>query len=75
MVCFGLVVLALGKSNNESSSSARTNLEAGTIRYFRIQYALTHGMFPVARLTTASITFVLATIVILVFSILLSART
>ncbi|KAJ7918746.1 hypothetical protein B0H13DRAFT_1606985 [Mycena leptocephala] len=58
MVCFGLVVLALG-----------------TIRYFRIQYALTHGMFPVARLTTASITFVLATIVILVFSILLSART
>ncbi|KAF7356838.1 7 transmembrane receptor (Rhodopsin family) domain protein [Mycena venus] len=57
MVCFGLVVLALG-----------------TIRYFRIQSALTQGMFPVARLTAASVTFVLATIVILVFAIMLSAR-
>ncbi|KAK7031363.1 7 transmembrane receptor domain protein [Favolaschia claudopus] len=57
MVCFGLVVLALG-----------------TIRYFRIQSALTQGMFPVARLTAANITFVLATVIIIVFAIMLSAR-
>ncbi|KAJ7746898.1 hypothetical protein DFH07DRAFT_747913 [Mycena maculata] len=57
MVCFGLVVLALG-----------------TTRYFRIQAALTKGMFPVARLTAASITFVLGIIIIVVFAILLSAR-
>ncbi|KAF7370834.1 DUF202 domain-containing protein [Mycena sanguinolenta] len=49
-------------------------LTFGTIRYFRIQSALIQGMFPVARLTAASITFVLATIVIIVFAIMLSAR-
>ncbi|KAJ7173806.1 hypothetical protein C8R46DRAFT_1256428, partial [Mycena filopes] len=49
-------------------------LTLGTIRYFRIQSALTQGMFPVARLTAASITFVLGTIIIVVFAILLSAR-
>ncbi|KAJ6504852.1 hypothetical protein C8R47DRAFT_968347 [Mycena vitilis] len=57
MVCFGLVVLALG-----------------TIRYFRIQSALIRGMFPVARLTAAGVTFVLGAITIVVFAILLSAR-
>ncbi|KAJ7355551.1 hypothetical protein DFH08DRAFT_690493 [Mycena albidolilacea] len=57
MVCFGLVVLAIG-----------------TLRYFSIQSALTKGMFPVARLTAASITFVLATVIIIVFAIILSAR-
>jgi len=51
-----------------------TVLAFGTIRYFRIQAALTQGMFPVARLTAASITFVLATIIIIVFAIMLSAR-
>ncbi|KAJ7453965.1 hypothetical protein B0H11DRAFT_1875448 [Mycena galericulata] len=43
-------------------------LVLGTIRYFRIQAALTKGMFPVARLTTGSITFVLLSIIIVVFA-------
>ncbi|KAJ7035674.1 hypothetical protein C8F04DRAFT_515029 [Mycena alexandri] len=49
-------------------------LTLGTIRYFRIQSALTQGLFPVARFTAASITFILGTIIVLVFAILLSAR-
>ncbi|KAJ6485918.1 hypothetical protein C8R45DRAFT_286521 [Mycena sanguinolenta] len=49
-------------------------LGVGTLRYFRVQAALIQGVFPVARLTTASITFVLATVVIIVFAIILSAR-
>jgi len=49
-------------------------LAFGTTRYFRIQSALTQGMFPVARLTAASVTLVLATIIIIVFAIMLSAR-
>ncbi|KAJ7224480.1 hypothetical protein GGX14DRAFT_350730 [Mycena pura] len=57
MVCFGLVILALG-----------------TTRYFRIQTALVKGMYPVARLTAASITFVLGTIIIVIFAVMLSAR-
>jgi hypothetical protein len=54
--------------------SALTVFLAGTLRYFSIQSALTKGMFPVARLTAASITFVLATVIIIVFAIILSAR-
>ncbi|KAJ6581233.1 hypothetical protein B0H19DRAFT_1114333 [Mycena capillaripes] len=49
-------------------------LALGTVRYFRIQSALTQGMFPVARFTAASVTFCLGTIIVVVFAILLSAR-
>ncbi|KAJ7743128.1 hypothetical protein B0H16DRAFT_1561963 [Mycena metata] len=49
-------------------------LTLGTIRYFRIQSALTQGLFPVARLTAASITLILGTIIVVLFAILLSAR-
>ncbi|KAJ7090590.1 hypothetical protein C8R43DRAFT_908379 [Mycena crocata] len=49
-------------------------LALGTIRYFRIQSALTKGMFPVARFTAASITFVLGAVVVVVFAILVAGR-
>ncbi|THV03621.1 hypothetical protein K435DRAFT_650930 [Dendrothele bispora CBS 962.96] len=46
----------------------------GTTRYFTIQSALTRGKFPVARVTIASMAFILATIVIIVFVILVTGR-
>ncbi|KAJ7132093.1 hypothetical protein C8R44DRAFT_871083 [Mycena epipterygia] len=49
-------------------------LAFGTTRYFRIQSALIQGAFPVARLTAAFITLALGTIIVVVFTILLSAR-
>ncbi|KAJ7695113.1 hypothetical protein B0H17DRAFT_1056458 [Mycena rosella] len=49
-------------------------LTLGTTRYFRIQTALTKGMFPVARITAAGVTFGLGTIITIVFAILLSAQ-
>ncbi|KAJ7089653.1 hypothetical protein B0H15DRAFT_265140 [Mycena belliarum] len=57
MVCFGLLILAMG-----------------TMRYFRIQTALTKGNFPVARVTTAMLAFSLGTVIVVVFAILLSAH-
>ncbi|KAF7317956.1 DUF202 domain-containing protein [Mycena kentingensis (nom. inval.)] len=49
-------------------------LALGTLRYFRIQQALVGGMYPVARLTAAFITFVLASVTAVVFAVLLSAN-
>ncbi|KAJ6624975.1 hypothetical protein B0H10DRAFT_1784063 [Mycena sp. CBHHK59/15] len=63
LVCFGLVVLALGAFGM-----------TGTIRYFSIQKALTKGQYPIARLTAAGITFVLGAVIVVVFAILLSSR-
>ncbi|KAJ7460595.1 hypothetical protein FB451DRAFT_1405154 [Mycena latifolia] len=49
-------------------------LATGTTRYFRIQSALTKGMFPVARITAAGVTFGLGAVIIVVFAVLLSAQ-
>ncbi|KAF5347517.1 hypothetical protein D9758_014512 [Tetrapyrgos nigripes] len=49
-------------------------LGIGTLRYFRIQSALTQGKFPVARVTIAGMAFILGVIVIVVFVILVSGR-
>ncbi|KAJ7623444.1 hypothetical protein FB45DRAFT_870002 [Roridomyces roridus] len=49
-------------------------LALGTNRYFAIQSGLTKGLFPVARLTTALITLVLGTVIVVIFGILVSAR-
>ncbi|KAF5347535.1 hypothetical protein D9758_014507 [Tetrapyrgos nigripes] len=49
-------------------------LGIGTLRYFRIQSALTKGKFPVARVTIAGMAFILGVIVVVVFVILVSGK-
>ncbi|KAF8959136.1 hypothetical protein BDZ97DRAFT_1667612 [Flammula alnicola] len=46
----------------------------GVYRYFLIQQALPHQMFPTARLSITFTTFVLGTIVVVIFAALLNGR-
>ena len=48
---------------------------AGLYRYFLIQNALPDNKFPVARASVAFLTFILSALVVVIFGVLLGART
>ena len=49
-------------------------LAVGVVRYFLIQSALIRGSYPVARISTTVLSFVLIILVLVVFVIILAAR-
>ncbi|KAI0629832.1 hypothetical protein C8Q77DRAFT_1064469 [Trametes polyzona] len=49
-------------------------LAVGVVRYFLVQDALIRGVFPVARMSTGVLSFILLSLVIVVFVIILVAR-
>ena len=49
-------------------------LAVGVVRYFMVQDALIRGVYPVARISTTALSFVMLSLVIVVFVIILIAR-